>query len=69
MGDDRSDQSAPQLHVLVARQRGLARALEKFPEVVIAAAERGSKPLAPAPTGPLTEPADIFDPLLGAGRA
>jgi hypothetical protein len=67
MGDDRSEQAAPQLHVLIARQRGLARALEKFPNVVIAAGERGSKSFAVVPGGPLTEPADIFDPLLGAG--
>ena len=64
---DRSEPPAPDL-VLAAQQRGLARTLEKFPELVRSARERGSRPLAAVPTGTLTEPADVFAAVSSASR-
>ena len=50
---------------LLAKQQGLERALELYPDGVKAAAERGLKPLGAPPGGhaPLTSPAPVFDPL------
>jgi hypothetical protein len=49
---------------LLAQQHGLTRALEKFPDGVKAAAERGMRPVGamPADNSPITHPAPIFDP-------
>jgi hypothetical protein len=48
----------------LAQQHGLARALEKFPDGVKTAAERGLRPVGAVPPGhsPITHPASIFDP-------
>ena len=50
----------------MAEQHGLKRALEKFPDAVKAAAERGLRPVGAMPPGnsPLTHPASIFNPEL-----
>jgi len=50
----------------MAEQHGLKRALEKFPDAVQAAAERGLRPVGAMPPGnsPITHPAPIFDPEL-----
>ena len=47
-----------------AEQAGLQRALQKFPDGVKAAFERGTRPLGAAPkdTPPLIHPAPAFDP-------
>jgi hypothetical protein len=48
----------------LAEQHGLSRALEKFPDAVKAAIERGLRPVGALPAGnsPLTHPAPVFDP-------
>ena len=48
----------------MAEQHGLKRALEKFPEGVKGAAERGLRPLGAMPPGnsPITHPAQVFNP-------
>lgn len=67
MVNDRPEQSpAPDLLRQLAEKRGLAATFERFPEVVRGAEERASRPLASPPSGPLTEPAGVFDPALGA---
>jgi hypothetical protein len=56
---------------LAAEQQGLGHALELFPEIVRAAAERGLKPLGgPRQSLPPTvSPASIFDPArFGPGK-
>lgn len=50
---------------LIAAQRGLGRALALSPDMVMLAAERASRPLAPLPD-PATEPAHGFDPARAA---
>jgi hypothetical protein len=59
---DASD--VPEAIRLLARQAGLARALELFPDEVKAAAERGLRPLGELPSGlsSITHPAPVFDP-------
>jgi hypothetical protein len=54
----------PELVRLVAEQQGLSRALELFPEQVVAAAERGLRPLGnpPSSLSPTAHPAPVFDP-------
>jgi hypothetical protein len=49
---------------LLAEQSGLKRALEKFPDGVKGAAERGLRPLGAMPPGhsPITHPAHVFNP-------
>jgi hypothetical protein len=49
---------------LLAEQAGLRRALEKFPDGVKGAAERGLRPLGAMPAGnsPVTHPAHVFNP-------
>ncbi|MBM3527306.1 MAG: hypothetical protein FJX62_04385 [Alphaproteobacteria bacterium] len=51
---------------VLAEQAGLGRALEKFPDGVKAAAERGLRPLGDHPKGydPVAHPAPVFDPTL-----
>jgi hypothetical protein len=48
----------------LAEQYGLTRALEKFPDGVMAAAERGLRPVGAMPPGnsPITHPAPVFNP-------
>jgi hypothetical protein len=48
----------------LAEQTGLKRALEKFPDGVKAAAERGLRPVGAMPPGnsPITQPAHVFNP-------
>jgi hypothetical protein len=48
----------------LAELYGVQRALEKFPDGVKAAAERGLRPVGAMPPGnsPITHPAPIFDP-------
>lgn len=50
---------------LLAEERGLAIAWERFPEAVATAQERGGRVLAPLPAGyrPTSEPALVFRPL------
>ncbi len=50
---------------ILAEQAGLKRALEKFPDGVTAAAERGLRPVGDPPGGhhPNAHPAPVFDPL------
>jgi len=49
----------------LAEQLGLKRALQLFPDEVMAAAERGLRPLGEAPAGqsPIASPASMFDPV------
>ena len=49
---------------LLCEQAGLRRALEKFPEGVKAAVERGLRPVGAMPPGnsPITHPAPVFNP-------
>jgi hypothetical protein len=49
----------------LAEQQGLAQALALFPGQVLAAAERGLRPLGDPPNGysPAAHPAPVFDPL------
>ena len=49
---------------LLAEQQGLERALQRFPEAIRAAAERGLRPLGAFPSGtpPRIQPAGVFDP-------
>ena len=58
------DAKIPDTIRLLAEQRGLTRALELFPDMIKAAAERGLQPLGAFPPGtpPLIEPAPVFDP-------
>ena len=46
----------------LAEQAGLKRALDKFPDGVKGAAERGLRPLGAMPPGnsPITQPAHVF---------
>jgi len=55
---------------LLAEQAGLRRALEKFPDGVKGAAERGLRPLGAMPAGnsPITHPAHVFKPVQGEER-
>ena len=48
----------------MAEQSGLKHALEKFPDGVKSAAERGLRPLGAMPPGnsPITNPAPVFNP-------
>jgi hypothetical protein len=48
----------------MAEQHGLKRALEKFPDGVKGAAERGLRPVGAMPAGnsPITHPAPVFNP-------
>ncbi len=48
----------------MAEQNGLKRALEKFPDGVKGAAERGLRPVGAMPPGnsPITNPAPVFNP-------
>jgi len=52
------------LILAMAEKHGLMRALEKFPDSVKAAAERGLRPVGAMPPGhpPLTHPAHVFNP-------
>lgn len=54
---------------LIVEQQGLQRALELFPATVIAAAERGLRPLTDRPGGfaPVTPPATALDPSRTGG--
>jgi hypothetical protein len=53
----------PDLIRLLAEQAGLKRALEKFPDGVKGAAERGVRPLGAMPAGNSpTHPAPVFNP-------
>ena len=54
----------PDLIRILAEQLGLKRALEKFPDGVKGAAERGLRPLGAMPPGnsPITHPAPVFNP-------
>ena len=49
---------------VLAELHGLQRAMEKFPDGVKAAAERGLRPVGAMPPGnsPITQPAHIFNP-------
>ena len=48
---------------MLAEQAGLERALEKFPDGVLAAAERGLRPLGDHKgVTPTASPAPVFDP-------
>jgi hypothetical protein len=49
---------------LLAEQHGLAKALKLYPDGVMAAAERGRKPLGELPKGTtsISSPAHIFSP-------
>ncbi len=49
---------------LLAEQAGLKRAMDKFPDGVTAAAERGLRPVGDPPGGhvPNAHPAPVFDP-------
>ena len=49
---------------MLAEQNGLKRALEKFPDGVKGAAERGLRPVGSLPPGnsPTTNPAPVFNP-------
>lgn len=64
VNDAKRDAAVDDLVRAIAVQRGLARALEQFPETVHGAGEKGVRPLAAVPSGPLTEPAAAFDPAL-----
>jgi hypothetical protein len=48
---------------LMAEQHGLSRALELFPDQIVAAAERGLRPLGELPSAPAptAHPAPVFD--------
>jgi len=48
----------------LAELHGLKRALEKFPDGVKGAAERGLRPVGAMPAGnsPITQPAHVFNP-------
>jgi hypothetical protein len=50
---------------LLAEQAGLKRALDKFPDGLKGAAERGLRPLGAMPAGnsPITHPAHVFKPI------
>jgi hypothetical protein len=54
----------PEAVRIAAEQAGLARALKLFPDGVVAAAERGLRPLGELPKGtsPIVSPAPIFNP-------
>lgn len=54
---------------LMAERRGLERVLALEPAVLNPLAERGTKPLAPVPSGPTTEPAGGYDPARHAEDA
>lgn len=56
-------QSSEQLRLL-CEQAGLMRALERFPDGVKAAAERGLRPVSNPPDGyvPTAHPAPVFNP-------
>jgi hypothetical protein len=56
--------NAPETIRLLAQQAGLGRALALFPAQVVAAAERGQRPLGDPPGGlsPIAHPAPVFDP-------
>jgi hypothetical protein len=49
---------------VLAEQHGLKRALEKFPDGVKGAAERGLRPVGAMPAGnsPIINPAPVFNP-------
>lgn len=49
---------------VLAEQAGLKKALEKFPDGVKGAAERGLRPMSALPAGnsPITHPAHVFNP-------
>jgi hypothetical protein len=55
---------------LLAEQADLKRALEKFPDGLKGAAERGLRPLGAMPAGnsPITHPAHVFKPVSGGGK-
>ena len=49
---------------LAAEQAGLGKALRLFPDGVMAAAERGLKPVGDHPgISPIASPAPVFDPI------
>jgi hypothetical protein len=54
----------PEAVRLLAEQHGLAKALKLYPDGVMAAFERGRKPLGELPKGttPISAPAHIFNP-------
>ena len=53
----------PETVRILAEQQGLQCALAQFPDAVIAAAERGLRPLSDAPGhSPPMAPAPVFDP-------
>jgi hypothetical protein len=54
----------PEMVRVLAEQQGLQRALALFPEQVVAAAERGLRPLGEPTAGisPIAAPAPVFDP-------
>jgi hypothetical protein len=54
----------PEAVRLLAEQHGLAKALKLYPDGVMAAVERGRKPLGELPKGmtPIAAPAHIFNP-------
>jgi hypothetical protein len=59
-----SSSDNPDLIRMLAEQNGLKRALEKFPDGVKGAAERGLRPVSALPPGnsPITNPASVFNP-------
>jgi hypothetical protein len=61
MSKDSNAESADAIRA-IAEQRGLARALTLYPDLVVAAGERGGRPIGAFPKAfsPLTEPAGRF---------
>jgi hypothetical protein len=55
----------PETIRLLAEQQGLSKALKLYPDGVMAAAERGLKPLGALPKGTtsISSPAPVFNPV------
>jgi hypothetical protein len=62
MVNDRDETKSVDANARLARTLGLESALRQYPELVRAAAAKGLRALAPPPSGPLTDPAPVFDP-------
>ena len=59
-----NDEKAENVIRILSEQAGLKKALEKFPDGVKGAIERGLRPLGAMPPGnsPITHPAQVFNP-------
>ena len=68
MVNDRPEPAGSDPTPMLVEQRGLSRAYARDPEGVRMAAARGARALSPVPSGPLTEPAFVFDPFTDAKK-